>query len=288
MTTNEMIVQFAQQQVGNPYIYGATGAICTPAYRRARQAQYPTYAATIARHCPVLSGKQKACSGCKWNGRRAYDCAQLTRRAAEAAGLTLPSGAKSQFYSKNWAIEGTIDQLPRDQVAFLFRRRDDGSVPHTGIYLGDGTYIDARGHERGVLREPLGKYQWTHYKIHKGQIIEKGSEVIGMILSRGSKGEEVRKVQQFLMYWGHDLGRWGADGNYGAQTEKAVREFQGATQLPETGVWGTLEWAKMEEINARPSKDELIPVEPGAEDMVLVPRGLIEVIVRDLGEYLKG
>jgi hypothetical protein len=264
MTKAEIIVAFVLEQEGNPYIYGATGAVCTPSYRRARQAQYPDFAPTIARHCPVLSGKQSTCTGCKWNGKRAFDCAQLTRRAAKAAGLTLPSGSKSQFYSDNWAGGGPIEQMPRNQVAFLYRVRADGSVPHTGIYLGDGTYIDARGHAQGVVHEPLGKYKWTHYKIHKGLYISKETEVIGMILSRGSQGEDVRKVQQFLMYWGHDLGRWGADGKFGAQTEKAVREFQDATELPITGVWGDQEWAKMEEINNRPPVEisDMPPVVP--------------------------
>lgn len=120
-----------------------------------------------------------------------------------------------------------------------------------------------------------------------GQNITGETEGIGMILSRGSKGEEVRKVQQFLMYWGHDLGKWGADGNFGAQTEKAVTEFQEATGLPATGVWGTLEWAKMDEIENRPPADGPVTGTPPViddEPMVLVPRGLIEIIIEELNK----
>lgn len=106
-----------------------------------------------------------------------------------------------------------------------------------------------------------------------------------MILSKGSSGAEVRKVQQFLMYWGHDLGKWGADGKFGAATERAVEQFQEASELPITGVWGALEQARMDEINNRPPVD--IPTPPPiGEPMVLVPRGLIEVIITDLQKCL--
>lgn len=104
-----------------------------------------------------------------------------------------------------------------------------------------------------------------------------------MILSKGSSGAEVRKVQQFLIDWKHDLGKWGADGKFGAATERAVREFQEASGLPITGVWGTLEQARMDEINSRPPVD--IPISPPSDEpMVLVPRSWLEKIKALVGE----
>lgn len=79
--------------------------------------------------------------------RTGEDCAQLTRRMMELIGLEPPSGAKSQNGRKSLYIDsGPISQLPPGRLAQLFRVREDGSVPHTGVAIGDGTAVDARGH----------------------------------------------------------------------------------------------------------------------------------------------
>ena len=41
---------WALSRVGCPYIMGATGKFCTPAYRRARAAQYPACARKIEKY----------------------------------------------------------------------------------------------------------------------------------------------------------------------------------------------------------------------------------------------
>lgn len=238
MNKNEVIRAYALSQLGSPYIYGATGQPCTPAYRRARQAQYPKYAEQMRRNCPVLTGRQATCAGCKYQGKLAFDCAQLTRRAAEKAGLSLLSGARSQFLKVNWLIKAKIEGLPFGQVAFLYRVRPDGTVPHTGIALGDGTFIHAKGHGDGVLRESLKAYPWTHFAVLRGQseITENDSPfkaeieqfkaikiVVGKSLPRG---ENVQKVQERLLKLGYDIGASGADGIFGRKTEAAFKVWQ--------------------------------------------------------------
>lgn len=46
------------------------------------------------------------------------------------------------------------------------------------------------------------------------------------ILKKGMSGEDVKKVQEDLISLGYDLGRWGADGDFGNDTDSAVRKFQ--------------------------------------------------------------
>lgn len=269
MSKNDMIREFVLAQVGRPYIYGATGTICAPKYRQARQVQYPAYAPTIARHCPVLSGRQSTCAGCKWDGMRAYDCAQLTRRAAEAAGLQLPSGAKSQFNGPGWVAGGPIELLPFAQVAFLYRKTADG-IPHTGIYTGDGWVVDARGHAQGVVRTLLHSYKWTDFRVLYGQELVPGVPLLGgepeikptkkgevMQLERDlmvvpgqrlMRGQDVLDVQAALLQQGFSVGDKGADGIYGKDTEAAVRDFQAANGLAVTGVWGPADKTRMQEL----------------------------------------
>lgn len=157
MTKEQVMREWILRQVGCGYIYGATGWVCSPSRRKAQAEQYPDYA-------DVIMG-----TGAKWDGRVCFDCAQLTRRAMEQVGLKPPSGATSQY--KNTALYqsgGTVDQLPAGKLAQLFRVSADGSVPHTGWAIGDGTTVDARGHKDGVIRMAIDRYPWTHYKLIVG------------------------------------------------------------------------------------------------------------------------
>ena len=148
-------VAFARQHVGDGYIYGATGWTCSPARREQQAKQYPEYRDNI------LS------VGAKWDGKTCWDCATFTRACARAGGATLPSGATSQWRSGAWSVKGTIDQLPEGAVAMLYRQKGE-IMQHTGLYLGDGTVIDARGTKYGVTHQAQDKYAWTHYAIPKG------------------------------------------------------------------------------------------------------------------------
>lgn len=54
-------------------------------------------------------------------------------------------------------------------------------------------------------------------------------------LQVGDKGDDVRAMQQALLAQGYKLPEWGADGQYGDETKKAVTAFQKAKGLPVTG-----------------------------------------------------
>lgn len=65
------------------------------------------------------------------------------------------------------------------------------------------------------------------------------------LLRRGDKGESVRRAQQLLMAAGYALPRYGADGNFGAETRTAVRLFQKDHRLQVDGVIGPATWAEL-------------------------------------------
>lgn len=148
---HEAMAAFALAKVGCGYIYGATGWICTQARLDQQARQYPQYADTIRKNGP------------KWLGRVCYDCAQLTKAAAKAAGIFIPSGATSQWKADIWAEQGTIDTMPKDSRGVFLYRQSGSVMQHTGICLGDGTFVDARGHAYGVLHSKMGTYAWTHW-----------------------------------------------------------------------------------------------------------------------------
>src|SRR5687767_7417317 len=67
------------------------------------------------------------------------------------------------------------------------------------------------------------------------------------LLQLKSKGERVRQVQRCLLELAktdskYDIGRHGADGDFGQATEKAIKAFQYANSIPDTGIVGPTTW----------------------------------------------
>ena len=145
------IVEFAISKIGCGYIYGATGWVCTAKRRLEQAAQYPAYADTILG------------IGAKWDDTQCFDCAQLIRRALEQLGIKAPSGATSQWKSNIWADRGEISTMPDETGIILYRQLSNGTMQHTGIYIGGGEAVEARGHRDGVIRSLISKYPWTHW-----------------------------------------------------------------------------------------------------------------------------
>ena len=171
----ETVKTWLLSRVGNPYIMGGTGQPCTKAYREARAAQYPSYAGKMKANCQWMRGAATSCKGCQYydeaagTGKRAYDCAQLVRWAMSEIGIKMVSGATSQWRETKWAVLGEMDTLPADKMVILYRKDDDGKMGHTGVALGDGSCVHAKGHDYGVVREGIEAYgRWTHWAIPEG------------------------------------------------------------------------------------------------------------------------
>ena len=67
------------------------------------------------------------------------------------------------------------------------------------------------------------------------------------LVYKGKTGETVKYIQNKLINKGYFLGRTGADGIFGFQTEKAVRQFQIDNSLSADGIIGPLTWEKLED-----------------------------------------
>ena len=158
------IANYASGKLGCAYIYGGYGERkCTPSFRKERAKAYPEYKAKMYQYCPVLSGKQSTCTGCKYEGKQAYDCAQLTRYSCKAAGQELVSGANSQWTKTDWEQKGTIDSLQDVPGVILYPVNAKGRMSHTGVYIGGGYAVEARGHAYGVVKTKVSSRRWTHW-----------------------------------------------------------------------------------------------------------------------------
>ena len=65
-------------------------------------------------------------------------------------------------------------------------------------------------------------------------------------LGKGDSGPEVEQLQKNLIKLGYDCGSWGADGDFGNDTEKAVIKFQRDNGLEVDGLVGPLTQAAIE------------------------------------------
>lgn len=265
----QIIADYAISKLGCAYIYGGYGEkLCRPAFRRERANAYPAQHNNIYKNCPVLSGKQSACEGCKWDGKQAYDCAQLTRYACKAAGTELVSGANSQWRKVAWEKKDTIDSLPDVPGVILYHVNSSGTMTHTGVYIGGGYAVEARGAKYGVVQTKVKDRTWTHWAALPGvltgdQVIivpvepetkqeaaaetetqPTASGVIQMNTQKnGSRGTQVKVLQFLLNEHGYDCGE--ADGIFGSKTLAAVKAYQKAKGLSADGICGKNTWTKI-------------------------------------------
>ena len=268
MKKEDAIRAKALSMVGAPYVWGGTGVKCTVRYRKQRMQQYPAHADAIRNNCPALKQGLDSCvPGCKYIGKPAMDCAQLVRIAFKAGGINLPSGASSQWRRGPWIEKDTIDKMPLDQVCAVFHESPASNpMNHVGLYMGDGTVVDARGSRYGVLHKSLKAYPWTHFAqadltgevpgvpspespipvpVKPAPAPSKPQITLGIpTLRYGHRGNDVARMQDLLNKSGAVIA---ADGIFGRKTLAAVKAFQAARGLKPDGVVGQKTWLALME-----------------------------------------
>ena len=109
----------------------------------------------------------------------------------------------------------------------------------TGLFdeLTGSQYTDRQDYLR------RGDILCTRTQGHTVVVLSNGSKAGAVVapvegLRRGDYGSAVTAMQQALLTWRPDcLPQWGADGDFGAETEAALRAYQAEAGLPVTGVY---------------------------------------------------
>ena len=169
------IASTAMSKVGCPYIWGASGALCTPQYRKTMIQRYPNYAKGTKSNCQVLFNNATSCNGCPWydtdkhEAKPSYDCAGFCRSVYKANGITIASGATSIWNNTEYSKRGVItDNFPHNTVCLIFRGNDKVKE-HIGIYLGNGYEVEAANSKTGVVHRIFDISKWQYWMIPKGQ-----------------------------------------------------------------------------------------------------------------------
>ena len=90
----------------------------------------------------------------------------------------------------------------------------------------------------------VGKLTWGKlYGVSPAMPVETTTVVGRPMVSHGSRGDAVRKLQELLTAMGYDCGS--VDGIFGSKTKAAVLAFQKANGLGADGIVGPLTWAKL-------------------------------------------
>ena len=241
--------------VGWSYVWGASGANCTPQNREAyanRSVCPEGEKKEIRAKCPVLNGSQASCSGCEYfpNGfcTLINDCQGYVKWLMKQVGITLSGGGCSSMYrdDSNWEEKGTIDKMPADKMCLVFwqNKNDPKVMDHIAIRTqGDEMYECSGEVKSGNVNNP----RITHYAIPKELNGDAPAPVERPTLRKGSRGEYVTLLQTKLIQLGYDLAPYGADGAYGNKTVEAVKEFQRDHGLSADGITGSKTWKAIDE-----------------------------------------
>ncbi len=258
--TNEHFAAFCEKMLGQPYWYGACAYKATAALLNRKSRQYPSHygSSRTARYRQDIRNKAVVCDcigglkGYCWTGggQSALEAIGTDKAVASRYGANgcPDKGANGMFsYAKSKGMAwGTMDTLP-DVIGLALYR--DG---HVGYTVGGGYAVEWRGFAYGCVKTRIVERDWTHwYQIPfldygnvgfdspSGSVFTQAA-LGSRLLQNGSRGTDVQSLQEQLMKLGYSLAKYGADGKFGAETEKAVRTFQRKAGLTVDGKYGSL------------------------------------------------
>lgn len=121
-----------------------------------------------------------------------------------------------------------------DSTIDIKKLRDDKVLDAAGKAIAEGVA------EYFGLKKKMGGQSKPSKPSKSSTKSSKGSSTkwTGQILRKGDSGPIVRSMQNMLISKGFSLPKFGADGHFGDETERAVRTAQRATGIPVDGIAG--------------------------------------------------
>ena len=177
--------------------------------------------------------------GSKWIGHTVADCSGMFVWAFKQYGMEM-SHISTTIYVSYCDKKGKLDEDLKKKIlpgCAVFTGDTATNHPHVGLYIGNGKVIEAHGTQAGVVCSNLSETRWRWYgqlkNVEYSGIQPEPTPVTKPTIKKGSTGPYVVECQEDLIKLGYDVGKTGADGKFGANTEKAVKEFQKAHDGPD-------------------------------------------------------
>ena len=242
------------------YIMGSTG-------------QDPKKWATNSWWFTQYSGKQRD-KALYWRAHaaRVWDCNGMAEGIyKDYSGVDI--NTKARYNYSQWCGtkgSGLIPAKQRVPGAAIFWGDSAANIHHVAYLYkpvnannpeGNWYIIEARGVNYGVVMTKLNSRKpdyWglmTKYFDYTGTtastsptpttVVTDTNTFGSRTLQKGSKGNDVKELQKILMQQGYTLPKYGADGDFGSETETAVKAFQKNNGLTVNGIVDTNMFVKL-------------------------------------------
>ena len=130
----------------------------------------------------------------------------------------------SKMNEKGWGV----DKVKKHQD---FQKK---YCPHRTLDMGWQRFLD-------MIQAELNNIKPTNSETKNEEVFEMKLNTI----KKGSTGGQVAAMQAMLIGFGYDLGKYGADGDFGDFTEKALKKYQSDHKLVADGVCGPSTWTSL-------------------------------------------
>lgn len=235
MLNNLMLVAYCEEvfRRGWVYWYGTCGYKCTMDLYKRKAKQYPSHY-TTSRESGYMTDIK--------DGKTCADCVGMIKSFFWKGG---DINAEDKYNSNHcpdvsangmFALcleKGHIDTIP-DVPGLVVHKPG-----HIGVYIGNGYTIEMNGFVNDCLRRKVTDGPWTSWGRLPASMLEYvdvDTTIVPDDIKFGDTGEAVEQLQKLLMDLGYPLPKYGADGDFGRETEDALKAFQRDHGLPDTGV----------------------------------------------------
>ncbi|MBO7715919.1 MAG: peptidoglycan-binding protein [Methanobrevibacter sp.] len=248
--TANNLVSFCKSVLGCGYFYGCFGQMASESLYQYKKHQYPEYY-----EWSYESYK-------KYFGTRVCDCAGLLKWFLWSDNMTNKNPTYNSkedygatgFYNNCCTIKGTLSKNNINEMlpGYIFFKGNGTIKNHMGIYIGNNTIIEAKGHNYGIVSSPYGS-TWEYYgkcDLIKYDGVNPGNmcNVETHEVQKGDTCYSVGVLQTLL----NDLGYKGSDNKkltvdciFGGNTDKACKDFQKDNKLVVDGICGSKTWGKL-------------------------------------------
>ena len=236
MLTSAQLVEYCKKVYANGWVYwyGTVGYKCTKSLYESKKRQYPSHYGSNR-----TSGYMRDIERGKW----CADCVGMIKSFFWTGGVFEgPSKYASNHCpdtSANGMIAlcnqtGKISSIPDEPGLVVWKSG------HIGVYIGGGYTIEMRGFDYDCVKRKVHDGPWTKWgRLPKSMLTYDGGaepEPDPNVLKYGSKGSAVKEMQEDLIALGYSLPKYGADGDFGSETEAAVKAFQRSVGLVANGI----------------------------------------------------
>lgn len=186
----------------------------------------------------LYCGAKSSAAGC-WLGARYFRNAGAFYKAPQVGDQIFFGKAEDEEHT------GIVVKISGGRV-YTVEGNADNAVREKNYSL-SSSYISGYGRPKWsvVATEAVSKPTAGDKEKNEKKTKTEVCKVYLNVLRKGSSGNSVKAMQGILIANGYSCGRWGADGDFGADTLAAVRKYQSAKRLEVDGIVGQETWGKL-------------------------------------------